>query len=576
MLRTDCEPVARRSHLHVGGVIVIATAVLVVSQAAAQGTQAPAASAARDGAATPSSTASTKTPSLAWTLGQAGTVRVPAGSTMLVVTGVVSSDTTPEALANLAASVAIVDEGSVNATTEATPAVKFLPPQFIGRSGSNGMAWRVPIEVATLPATPVARFAKVTYGSPESQFAIEYTLSAKPAAPLQWSVRGSADTWTVSWSDNAAGRSYGVAIENPDEQLIGLKLAGNTLKDSSGRLLGDRLLLSESNDGKQAVGANGTDVPGNDLKRLFLRLDAGQADELHGTFDGVVRFTASGSVATKDLPLKIQISSDARRIWGVLLALMGLLCAVFLSALLRPQMARLQVQRLVAGVQDAIDDFRVELAAKMQPVDKEFTSKAMLEVCKKLAASINERQLSREGLLPPRWALPGAEPITDVAPKLKTRLDSVSAHLEGLQVLLRQGVPKLIALYTTDPSTALQLLKKLDECAEASTNAELATGHIAKVHAHMTKTEAVAASTPMTAQQIDLRLQSLAAVTWSLWTLISLVVAIAWITADVDFGTITDLVGSFLWGLGMTALGASLGNLSPTSTTTLMSIKLPK
>ena len=508
-----------------------------------------------------------------FTLGEGNVVRVPATTTTLSAAGVAGADKLSGAdLAKLAATLVLKDMGLARGPA-VEAAVSFSTVEFIGRTSQSGLTWRVGLAATAPLGTSHARLAQVTLGTPAETHALEYTVSAKPAAAAQWTVRGAADVWTISWTDPLALRVFAVTIENQDERLTNVRVAQSTLKDASGHAIGvDRLQLVEAPSG---LPVSGLDVAPNNTRTAFLRLQSPEDDERFGTFDGVVRFTADGSSATKDVSLKLQASSRGRKIGGAFLTLAGLLLAMFVSARLRPELARLQAQRAAAAVRQALADFQRELGG-VYP--KDLPPSAMAEVAGTLAESISDRRLDRDSLLPPRFTvLPGGEPPADRAAELKTRLEAVSARLEGLLVLLRTGVVPALRQIETEPDTARALIIAIDEQASSVSGAQDARTKLDAARAKVLRREL--APTPpggLSLRDIDFQIQSLSVAAWSIWAMVALIIGAVWIAADIDYGTPLDLVGSFLWGFGMTAFGAGIQNLTPSSVATQLNVKVPR
>jgi hypothetical protein len=568
----------RRSRAVLAVVLVGALGVAVRAAAQEDATPTPSGSPVR---VPPSGAAATST-RLQFVVGENNVVRVPAETTTLTATGIAGLDKLAAAdVATLAGSLAIEDRGIARGTA-AGGTFGLLEPTFVGRSGVNGLTWRVRVKADVPVGTSHVRVAALSFGTPDAQaFALEYSVSAKPAAASPWTPRGATDLWTVSWSDPASTRVYGITIESPDEPLADVRLAQSTLKDAAGHAIGvDRLRLVDRPEGD---GTGTLDVPANSTRTVFLRLEDGTSGGPFGTFDGVVRLTAGGSAAMKDVPIKIQASSTGRRWLGVGLTLVGLSLTVFVSALARPRMARLQARRAAAALRQGIAQFVAELARTM-PADMEMpTTKG---VAARLAQSIGDDALDLANLLPARFSIgPGFDAAPDTAAGLKAKLDEVSKTLEGLLVLLRSGAPPVLRLLKVSAKrdAALAFARELDELAErvtgpqdAKTKADELAKRVAAARGTESSEGAVAATRDVTVADLDLEIKGLSLVAWSIWGLIALVIGTAWIFTDPDFGTTIDLVTSFAWGFGMTTFGAGIQNLTPSSVATQMNVKVPK
>lgn len=515
-------------------------------------------------------------------IGDSNIVRVPAKVTTLTVMGIAGLDQMATAdIAKLANSLGIVDRGLARGT-EARSTFEFLHSEFVGRSGANGLTWKIAVKADVPDGTSHVRMAALSFGTPEPQaYAIEFSVSTKPAAASQWTPRGATDIWSLSWSDPPAARVYGIVIENPDEPITNLRLVQSTLKDASGNTIGvQRLRLMDRPDHK---GLLGLAVPGNSTRTVFLRFEDGESAGPYGTFDGVIRLTADGSAAMKDVPLKVQASSTGRRWLGVLWTFLGLSLTVFTSALARPRMARLQARRAAAALRHGIGQFRAELG---RTVPADVAMGRMKAVAEQLEESIRDDALDQANLLPSRFSLgPGFEASPDMTAALKTKLDEVSNVLEGLLVLLRTGVPPILRLLQKpgERDVALAFARELDELADhvsgpqdAKTKSDELRARVIAAQAAERMFRANPAVHGVTVSHLDLEIKDLALVAWSIWGAIALVIGSAWIFTDPDFGTTVDLVSSFLWGFGLTTFGAGIQNLTPSSVATQMNVKLPK
>jgi hypothetical protein len=562
-------------HLRAALALVLAGAMGGTAAQREGGAAAPAAPPA-SAASEPQAPASTATAaSLQFAFGEAGVVRVPATTTMLTATGIADlARLSPAEVAKLAQSLLIADRG-VSRGPAAAGSFVLLAPEFVGRSGANGLAWRVPVKADVPAGTSHVRVATVSLGGSMS-YAVEFTVSGKPAGTAQWTPRGATDVWTVSWSEQPAGRVFAVTIENPDEPVRNVRLAQSSLKDTSGRTIGvDRLRLVEA---PAAPAVHSLDVPGNGSRTFFVRLEDAGSGALHGTFDGVLRLAADGSPAMKEVALKVQASSSCMRWAGVGLTCLGLLLTIFVSAYARSRMARLQALRAAAALRQGCARLEAELARMLPPDLPMPTTRATVAA---LIDSLTEASLDEANLLPSRLALaPGFEAAPDTAPALKARLETASKKLEGLLVLSRNGLPAILALLPARREVALKLAQELDAFAEHVTSAEDAKPKAEDVKARAQAaraTESLGSAAPagVSVQELDYEIRGLSLLVWGIWALIALAIGAAWIFSDADYGTVADLAASFAWGFGMTTFGAGLQNLTPASVSTQLKVKLP-
>jgi hypothetical protein len=525
----------------------------------------------------------TPTASVSFVLGDNNVVSVPADTTTLTATGIGDLDKLGVGKVDeLGKSLTIVDRGIARGSAASGSIFKFDEPEFVGRSGTDGLIWRVPVKVKMPMDTSEVRVAKLSFGTADPRtYALEFTVSATRPAASQWTAHGATDIWTVSWSDKPDTRVYGITIENPDKPITNVRLAQSTLRDTVGHAIGiDRLRLVDHPNGDQQAAL---DVPGNSTRTVFLRLEAGESNGPFGTFEGAVRLTADGSPSMKDVSVKVQASSNGRRWWGVGLMFAGLFLTILLAAVARPLMARMQAQRAAAALSQGIEQFDDELNRTM-PSD--IGMPGMKGEAQRLKVSISDTELKRANLLPPLIAIgPGFEAIPDTTAALKTRLDGVSNALEGLLVLLRNGAPPILKLLKipAKQDAARGFASELDTLASAVTNRQDAKTKVDALTARVLAARGaeLAAAEPssiraVTVSDLDFRIGGLSLLAWSIWGLIALVIGTAWIFNDADFGTTLDLASSFAWGFGMTTFGGGIQTLQPTSVATAMNVKIPK
>lgn len=541
----------------------------------------------------PTSTANTGAGArLQFAIGENNLIRVPGMqveavkvTTTLAVSGIPDLDKMTSAdVDKLAKSLTIVDRGLARGAPVPGSFEFVSPAELVGRSGTNGLTWRVTIRAGVPAGTTQARVATLTLAAPDVQsHAFEFTVSAKPASTSQWTPRGATDVWTVSWSDDASARVFGITIESPDEPISNLQLVQSTLKDSAGRTLGvERLRLVDRPDGD---GKTQIDAPGFGTRKVFVRFEDGKSQGPYGTFDGVLRFAADGSPTIKDVSLKVQASSEGRRWLGVVCTLAGLLLTVFVTVIARPRMARLQARRAAAAVRQGFRQLAAELEVAIPEEVVEMDR--MRAVMTGLYESITDDRLDALNLLPPRFLrLPGSDAPPDMEATLKAKLDGVSQVLEGLLVLVRVGAPPIAKLLDA-PATrdvGLELARELDAFAEQVTGPQNARTKAEEIRTRAATTKGAesaaisrgAAEREVTVKELDLEIKGLSYTAWFVWALVAFVIGGAWVFTKVDYGTTMDLVSSFAWGFGLTTFGAGIQNLTPNSVATQMNVKVPR
>jgi hypothetical protein len=80
----------------------------------------------------------------------------------------------------------------------------------------------------------------------------------------------------------------------------------------------------------------------------------------------------------------------------------------------------------------------------------------------------------------------------------------------------------------------------------------------------------------ITTQRLDFLLHQTANVAAFIWAAVSLAIGVTYVYSDADFGTAVDLLGMFLWGLGLTTFGAGIQQLTPRQVATQIGVVVPR
>src|SRR5262245_54149358 len=381
--------------------------------------------------------------------------------------------------------------------------------------------------------------------------------------------------WILSWSAPDAERLFALTISNRAVPLTGLKPVQFGLRRSDGDSSIDfgrlHMLTSPGGAPVEKVG-----VKANEAKTIFLRLDSGSAAGPYGTFAGNVHFAAEGS-PVKAVAIIAKASSSGVRLAGAILVLVGLCFAVVLTTYLQPRLLRLQALRPASVLRETLLRFasgaRLAAADDLAGIENE---------AKQQAARLEERALDAEGLLPPRISITNAG-ATDSTSKLKLLLDEISARLAGL-IVLRDTVMQLRARGGTGaarPKPIADAIVQINQATAEAATVDAARAIVARVTEPL-RTAGFADAAPglrapaPSVEQVDFALQHAAGIAWAIWGLASLAIGVTYGYSDVDVGTATDLLGAFLWGFGLTAFGAGVQNLTPSSIATHVGLKVPR
>ena len=481
-----------------------------------------------------------------------------------IVTG--SDKLTNDVLQKYADTLVLIDKGPLRATA-AHGVVEFGKNEFLGRNGANGLTWRIPLQTRDLPlGTAQVRQAQARLGTPPVAVAFEYTVTTKPATAAQWELKGASPVWTLSWHDEPEQRRYQIVVAAQDEPLRNVRLVQSTLHDASGRIIGlERMKLLDGT-AQPGTQVKGVDLPPNTLRTILVEIDSPGE---YGTFDGQLRFAADGSATLKDVDLKLQASSPRIRLLGIGLTMLGL-AVTALTAFLRTKAARVSATRPALVIAESADKLRDELRQVCPACNVIATAIGTLR------ASVTEAGLDDLRLLPPRVVFATPQSAADMTAALKTHLEKASNRLTGLGVLVREGIRVLVA---NDPPNRDALIREVEAAAESVQGAADARTTVAAIL--LKQAEGVEAlqegvfGPVTTVAQADHAISMIAGISWVLSSVISLAIATVWILSDVDYGVSVDLIGSFLWGFGMTTFGAGIQNLTAAGVSTQVNLKLP-
>jgi hypothetical protein len=522
---------------------------------------------------TPTPPAPSATPQ--FTIGEAGNlVRVLDTHAMAPISATVSGleKLAGADLEKFAKSLAVIDKGAVRGPFLAGT-VSFAPAaEFIGRAGASTFTWRIKVTPSGIgPGITQVRHAQATLaGSPPIVF--EYSISTKPGSAPQWTPKGATPVWTMSWSGADSARRFRVVIENQDEPLTNVRLLQSSLRDSAGHVIDAATLkLIDPVDGREVTNVN---VGPNTAKPVLIEFTAppGGGFGWFGTFDGALRFTIDGSAVTKDVELKVQASSPYAKAAGVAFAFVGIL-GTALAAYIRARGVRAGAIRTVLVLRHAIVAFRQELDESCG--ERCAGIKRALEP---LIEEVSTEHLDDAALLPPKFAVASVQPGKDTSAELKTHLETRANKLTGLTILFRDGI---IPLAKGPATNRDELINDVNGKAAAIQGETDARTTVQDILAKQKLPENDAAEfaelrDPTTVKEADRVIRHLAGISWLLWAMTSLAVALAWVLADVDFGTPSDLFGCLLWGFTLTTFGAGVQSLTTGSIATRVGLKLPQ
>lgn len=506
-------------------------------------------------------------------------VRLSAAATQVVLTmsglGAAVDKLSGTQLSAFASTLGIAD--TVRLGEPAAHKVKITPQQFLGRAAAGSLSWLVMVETEGLPPNAIEkRLTTLSIGPATARdlYPLEFALTNQPPSTAQYDVTAPGHDWMVSRSEADNDRTYPLMIVNRSEPISGLRVSQVSLKRSDdGRSIrfDEVKLLQDTNGTPGSI-----DLQPNETKTVFLRLDASDSVLPYGSFAGQVQLVSSGT-APKAVPLTARVTSGAVRFAGALLVLLGLLTSLITTTRLQPRLARLQALRPATLVRDMLVAFSSE-STKLAGGDV----KGIVAEADRQAARLETSTLDAAGLLPLAISVAGGA-TGNAATQLQTLLNDVSGRLAGL-MLLRDTVVQLASKHPKAgrSDNVQNAIDALNAAAPQATTAAAAHAAMAPIldtlrAAPGAEREAVGAiPARITTQQLDFMLHQTANVAAIIWAAVSLAIGVTYVYSDVDFGTPVDLLGMFLWGLGLTAFGAGIQQLTPRQVATQIGVVVPK
>ena len=516
----------------------------------------------------------------AFKIADQGTLRVSPGVTsgsFFVSSGAIKggSDVKPEALVDAARHLTLKDGGPLAQNVSAITMT--FTPAYVTGTPATGILWNVPFNASVLPY-PTSHMRRVLIsfpGHPDLDTWADYTLTNVPPSSATFEIVDSGQPWLVSWDEGPGPPTYSVLAKTEDQPIANLRLVQATLRDSAGtrQIDGTRVTLRDvASEGKPI------NLGPREVRPLMIQMSGPGPS---GSFTGTLRFAADHLTLTRDVQLQVKATSRSAKVWGLIWVFAGLLVSWFLTAGLKPRLARLQALRPVAAMRAAIELFEREVDAvtKKSPQPPPPILSSLGSEAEELRQGLDTTVLEELGMLPSP-ALTDEQSVASAA-SLQKRLDETSGRLAVLMIVLREGVrpllrdletgadPNRVATALSDIERALPSLRTAEEARAKITAARQAAFRIA---GDVAPRGAVADNV----QTIDFRIEQTNNVVWFIWACVSLVVAAATIFPDPDFGGASDFALSFLWGFGLTSFGASLPSLTTGAIGTHVGLSLPK
>jgi hypothetical protein len=435
-----------------------------------------------------------------------------------------------------------------------------ITPHELPRT-DNSRRWVLIVDIKGLPRNATQkRYLSVSFAGQD--VTLPYTLTNKSTATFAWSIKGPPGELSLS-----AGDSIGIGIAVQAVPATHVRVMPVSLVEQSRKTLIDGgIVLCAQLTG--ACGGDGVNLDANSSNRLWLRTNA--AIPIIGKYVGTVIVGADQKPDGETLNLTVYGTTLCRQLLGVLVILIGVVCAWVTTTWIQSRLNRAQAllpARLMAERVDALQQRMGTAPAGTDPGDTERTRIALSNLHDHLAAT----WLDTQGYLPQSLPLPfkGMDPKID---DYKHFLAQAGARIALLTLIVEDGFVAVWRKIPTAPndasvqairdtSRALDL-KGADDPPPASKDA------ITFIQDTLNKLDAaLAAAHPGVApplgarhatipsptfEQLAIEVRNLSAIAWLVFGGLATVVGVyVLIISNLGFGVPSDYFVCLFWGFGL-------------------------
>jgi len=310
------------------------------------------------------------------------------------------------------------------------------------------------------------------------------------------------------------------------------------------------------------------EVRGPGLVQMALQLPDGPPSP--GVYEGTFALAADGQTTPASFTVKVDATSWAARIVGILLVVAGTLAGLFLAYGISARTAMLQAERPAAVLRARVAQGVNDLQGLKAPFSA-LTTPSLDAAFGKLATELSDEKLKEFGVRTHWWELPETLSIPLDSTGLTAHLGEVGKEQGLVDLIVKRGMAAALADVPPGavPAAVATAVKDLDGLADRSdlTDGVTMLAAIQAILATLAKSQEsstfaainqTAAPTSWTVEEIDLAAGHVG-LTWLLIAglLTSVIGSYILVLNNPGFGRIEDLVTCFLWGLGFsTGAGA--------------------
>jgi hypothetical protein len=453
-------------------------------------------------------------------------------------------------------------------------------------STTTSRRWLLTTDIKGLPRDAVQkRYLSLDFQG--QTFTLPYTVSNKTTGSFTWSVK-----WPPAELSLRAGEAMEINIAVQAIAATHVRVVQAALLEQTRKTLLDGGLTLCATAAPSSCSDAGLDLAANSTNRLWLRTNPNHT--IVGKYVGTVIIGAAEKPDGESLSLTIYGTTVCRQFLGVLVIIIGVVCAWFVSTWSQNRLNRDQALLpaiMLAGRVQALEKILQNAPANANATDWTNTTVELGT----LTSNLSEDALTTANFLPSAIPSPfkGGGPDMDGYKQFLTNATAKIVLLEclvdtGFTAVWKKIPPAPVAASLQAISDALRTIDA--EAAKApvpspSAEGSIIQGALTKLDADLVKAgQAVAAvaaarapTQPRTYQQINVEIRNLSGLVWFIFGGLSAAVgAYIVVVGNLGFGVLSDYFLCLFWGFGIPASGQQLAQSTMASIGTTLGIVTPK
>jgi hypothetical protein len=377
-------------------------------------------------------------------------------------------------------------------------------------------------------------------------------------------------------------------VSSADKELKDLRLAGSTLQDATSFLRLDASQMQLCTDDGECNGE--INVPAHTTQKLTVKILDTFA--MPGIFAGDIALRIADKPETQSFKLTVYSRTREDMVLGAMTIAIGLGLYFLVNVYLHRRIAADDALVPAYQLRDTLGVIKKKLEDAATLTQVPLT--ALLSTLAALDAQLTPQALAAH--LPPILILPWSAG-TAWQESFKSYLTPIADKVAGLVVLANSGIQLALGYWAKNPVPVETALRQIDALAPAVTSAASAQTQLAPILQTLeaaVNPPAAAALAPLlqgAPVNVIARLFTLPPDTHALqirllrntlwvWWLIALIALASGFYAVVlqnfGFGSATDYIKCFFWGLGFSVAGTQLDQLTQTAVTGNFGISIPK